>query len=237
MKRKILLLNAALLALTVYAGFELRRQYRAAQDREAATLRRKVAPAPPPPVSPLPEAPAVLPSSYADIALKTLFDRSRDPTVVTVVPPPSPPKPVPPFPVLKGMMNLGDGLTVVFAEKSGGAGVEVKPGERIGQFTLVAVNEQEAVFGWDGKTYTRRVEEIVDRAPQEKSETSRPAAAPPAAAPAAKVQAGPGTETGAATRACVTNDSTPAGAVVDGYRKVMLPPTPFGQPCRWEAVR
>ena len=237
MKHKILLLNVTLLAATIFTGFQLRRLYVAEKARESAALRYKLNPAPPPPVTPLTPAPAVLPSNYAEIATKTLFHKERNPTVVVVVPPPPPPKPVPPFPVLKGMMNLGDGLTAVFAEKSGSPGKEVKPGEPIGQFMLIAVNEQEAVFGWDGKTYRKRVEEILDRSRKEDQDTSRPAAPPPGAAPppVAKVATGPGAETGAGTRACNVNDSTPEGAVVDGYRKVSAN-TPFGKACRWEAV-
>ena len=239
MKHKILLLNGTLLAATIFAGFQLRRLYVAEHARETAALHYKITPAPPPPVAPLTPAPPVLPANYAEIATKTLFHKERNPTVVVVVPPPPPPVPVPPFPVLKGLMNLGDGggLTAVFAEKPGVPGKEVKPGEPIGQFTLVAVNEQEAVFGWDGKTYRKRVEEILDRTRREEQETSRPAAPPAGAAPAAvaKIPTGPGAETGAGTRACNANDSTPEGAVVDGFRKVMMN-TPFGKACRWEAV-
>jgi hypothetical protein len=185
----------------------------------------------------MPQAPAVLPSGYADIAQKMLFDRSRNPTVVVEVPAPPPPKPVPAFPVLKGMMNIGDGLTAVFAEKPGGPGAEVKPGEKIGQFKLVSVNEQEAVFEWDGREFHKRVEEILDRTLKENTDTPHAVAASAAAAPAqaVKLASGPGAQTGEATRACSPNDSTPSGAVVDGYRKVMTA-TPFGQACRWEAV-
>jgi TonB family protein len=34
---------------------------------------------------------------------------------------------------------------------------------------------------------------------------------------------------------CELNDNTPAGTVVDGYRKVVSP-TPFGEACRWDPV-
>jgi hypothetical protein len=236
LRQKLLLLNLALAGAIVFTGVQLRDLYRAAKAREAAVLNQKVKPAPPPPITALPPAPAVMPSGYADIAQKMLFDRSRNPTVVVEVPAPPPPKPVPPFPVLKGMMNIGDGLTAVFAEKPGGSGSEVKPGERIGQFKLLAVNEEEAVFEWDGREFHKRVEDILDRTLKESAETSRPAAPPGVPPPAVvKTATGPGAQTGEATRACNPNDSTAPGAVVDGYRKVMTT-TPFGQACRWEAV-
>jgi hypothetical protein len=242
LKRKLLILNLTLVGATIFTVVQLRDQYRAAKAREAATLNRKLKPAPAPAVAPMPEPPPVIPAGYADIAQKMLFDRSRNPTVVTVIPPPPPPKPVPPFPVLKGLMNLGDGLTAVFADKAGGTPREIKPGDPIGQFTLVSVNEQEAVFAWDGKTFRKPVNDIMDRTIVDAGESGRsttsaaaPAAAPPPP-PAVKVAAGPGADTGAGTKACVPNDSTPAGAVVDGFRKVTMS-TPFGLACRWEAAR
>ena len=238
MKQKLLLLNLALAGATIFTCVQLRDLYQSERSREAGILNQKVRPASPPPIAPMPPAPPVVPSGYADIAQKMLFDRSRNPTVVVDVPAPPPPKPVPPFPVLKGMMNIGDGLTALFAEKSGGPGKEIKPGEKIGQFTLVSVNEQEAVFAWDGREFHKPVEDILDRTLKETPEPSpAAAAAQPAAAPvqAAKVAAGPGAQNGQNTRACIANDSTPAGTVVEGYRKVQMA-TPFGQSCYWEAV-
>jgi hypothetical protein len=35
---------------------------------------------------------------------------------------------------------------------------------------------------------------------------------------------------------CNPGDTSPAGAVVDGYRKVVTR-TPFGEVCRWEPVQ
>lgn len=237
MSRKLLILNLALLAGTVFAGMQLRDMYLAKQAREEAIRHRRLTPAPVPPVTALPPAPPVLPASFADIATKMLFDKSRDSKVVEdPPPPPPPPPPVPPFPVLRGVMNLGDGLTAVFSAKPSDPPMEVKPGERIGQFTLVSVNEVEAVFAWNGKNYRKTVDEILDRSKEQSAETSRPAAPPPGA-PAAviKTPTGPGVETAGGTRSCNPNDSTPAGTVVDGLRKVELS-TPFGKACRWEPV-
>ena len=47
-----------------------------------------------------------------------------------------------------------------------------------------------------------------------------------------------GVEVGTATqpaRACKPGDNSPAGTVVDGYKKTVIP-SPFGSMCRWEAV-
>ena len=47
---------------------------------------------------------------------------------------------------------------------------------------------------------------------------------------------GPGIELGQGSRACVPGDTTPPGTVKDGFRKVVNK-TPFGNSCRWEAVK
>lgn len=229
-----MLLNLVLLAATVWAGWQLRSLYLAAKARDAAMLNKKLPPAPPPPLTPLAPPAPVMAAGYSKIATETLFDKSRNPTVVIVTQPPPPPPPVPPFPALKGMMNLGDGLTAMFSERPGGRGAEVKPGEKIGQFTLVSVNEQEAVFAWNGQTFRKPVDEILDRAKSDSAESSRPVAVTEAAPPpVVKTPLGPGAQTGEATRACNVNDSTPAGSVVDGYKKVEIQ-TVFGKACRWE---
>jgi hypothetical protein len=72
-----------------------------------------------------------------------------------------------------------------------------------------------------------------------------PAAAPAAATPApAKAQSlsdsaksGPFVDVGATeVRGCKPGDDSPAGAVVDGFKKVVSA-TPFGSACRWEQVK
>ena len=45
----------------------------------------------------------------------------------------------------------------------------------------------------------------------------------------------PGAETGTGIKGCQPGDNSPAGAVVDGYRKLVTE-TPFGKSCRWEKI-
>jgi hypothetical protein len=47
---------------------------------------------------------------------------------------------------------------------------------------------------------------------------------------------GPGETTHFGVKLCNPGDTSPVGAVVDGYRKV-LSPTPFGSSCLWEPVQ
>jgi hypothetical protein len=135
------------------------------------------------------------------------------------------------------MMNLGEGISAIFSEKPASPPVEVKPGQMIGQFRLASVNEQEAVFEWDGKTIRKRLHELMDRTIRDnEAAVARTAAVAPQAPAVVKAPVGPGPATNAGTRACVVNDDTPPGAVVDGFRKVVVE-TVFGPACRWEPVK
>ena len=243
MKQKLLALNVVLALLAIYAGWQLRQTHRAAKAREAATLAKRVPPAPPPPWRPLPAAPPVIAGGYSNVVQQTLFDRSRNPTVVVDLPPPPPPpppKPMPPLPVYHGMMNLG-GITVVLSVDANSPHQGIQIGESIGQFKLTGVNTEEITFEWDGQTITKKLDELKDQAPVQQQAAAAPVAPLPGrtetpAAPAPQSPLGPGTDIGSGLRACQANDSTPAGAVVDGFRKVVLF-SPFGQTCRWDPVR
>jgi hypothetical protein len=244
LKRKLLLLNLTLGLLAIYAGWQLRRTWRAAKAREAATMSRRVPVAPAPPFTPLPRTAPVVPGGYSEIVQQTLFDRSRNPVVVVELPKeePKPTKPMPRLPIYHGQMNLGDGVTVVMSEDNNSAHQGLRVGEMIGQFKLVDVNTEEITLEWEGQKIRKKLDEL-----REHADVPQAGAPPPVAtlgpartdAPAPAVQAspqGPGADTGGGYRACQANDSNPSGAVVEGYRKVIIP-NPFGQMCRWEAVR
>jgi hypothetical protein len=151
-----------------------------------------------------------------------------------VVPPPPPPPP--PFPALKGMMNVGDGLIVLFSEKAGGTAHASKVGEPVGQFTLKAVNEKEVVLAWNNQEFHKTVAELMDRSVREDADVAKPvvnASAPPP--PVIEAPKGPGVTTGETTKACLPGDTMDPGTVVDGFKKVVIA-VPFGKACRWEAV-
>jgi hypothetical protein len=243
LKRKLLILNLGLAAFLAYAGFALRHAWLAEKAREAAELNRPVKPGPPPIFNPLGVAPAVTPAGYATIAEETLFDRSRNPNVVIETPPPPPPKPMPPLPVYHGQMNIGTGPMASLSEKPASAGAFLHPGETIGPFKLVDVSSDEITLEWEGKTIRKKVDELLERSAQGPAaapaavtaRTDQPAALAPPPPAAAKTATGPGADTGAGFKRCEPNDSTPPGAVVDGYRKVIYA-TPFGDACRWDPV-
>ncbi len=241
MKRKLLLLNLALAALIAGAAWRLRLEWKAGRQHENAVLRQKLKPSPAPPYSPLPAAQPVVPATYLDIAQKMLFSRDRNSTVVVETAPPPPPKPMPPLPVLHGIMNIGDGPTAIMSEKKDAPNREVRPGQEIGEFKLLALSTGEIVLEWDGKEVRRRLDELLDRSvPAQAAAAAQPPAVGNAQPATPKIQvnapAGPGTDIGNGVKACVAGDSSPPGTVVDGMKKSVFN-TPFGQGCRWDPVK
>jgi hypothetical protein len=111
-KRKLLLANLVLLALTGAAALHLRREWTDADAREQAVLQQRIKPVPAPPITPLRPAEPVKAAGYIDIAQKMLFSKDRNPTVVIEPPAPPPPKPMPALPLFHGLLDLGDGAVL-----------------------------------------------------------------------------------------------------------------------------
>jgi hypothetical protein len=118
----------------------------------------------------------------------------------------------------------------------------VRTGEKVGEFTLVAVTRDEITLEWDGKQITKPIDEMIDRAAKEPASPppATPRGQPSAAAstpsqPAQKADAAPGVEVGKGMRSCQQGDTSPAGTVSGGYRKVVSA-TPFGMQCHWEQM-
>ena len=238
MKRKLLLANLALLALSVAGGMHLRREWTEAHAREGDVLRKRMRLAPPPPISPLPAAAPVKADGYSDIAQKMLFSRDRNPVVVVEPPPPPKVVPMPPLPLFHGVVDLGDGAMAIMSVGPKGPHRDYQPGDQVGDFKLVAVNNEELVLEWDGKTITKNVDEILDRSTSAPAAPGPVAAAAPASAapPVAKAPAAPGGDLNGGIKACQPGDTSPAGTVADGMRKV-IKPSPFGSKCYWETEK
>lgn len=237
MNRKLLILNLALAVAAVYAGVRIRNEYRAAKARSAATLNRAVSPATAPPFTPLPSPAPVLPSGYADIAQKMLFDKSRNSVVeLPPPPPPPPPKPVPPLPGYHGQMTLpGQGPIVILSEAGGGGHQGVRIGGEIGPFKLKEATSRELVFEWEGREIRKSVDELADHgAPQAAAAPAQRSEAAPQ--PVAKTPTGPGVPMGDGRTYCDPNDSNPPGTEQNGLVKTTKM-TPFGTQCWWEPVK
>jgi hypothetical protein len=243
LKRKLWLLNFALIALAVAGGWRLRRESRELDARERATLSKK---APPPPAlapPPAPPSPAVTPSSYLEIAQKMLWSKDRNSQVILDPPkPPDPPKPLPPLPAVHGVKAIDGTPIVMMSEKSGGRQRGIHPGEKIGEFKLVSVSSDELVLAWENRTVTKKLDELIDRGGDSLpvvaagGQAQAPSAAAASAAPPAAVKPEPGVKLAEGLANCQTNDPSPAGTVVNGMKKVVRQ-TPFGTSCVWEAVK
>ncbi len=250
MKRSLVLLNVLLLAALVAGAMELRRRWLEARAREAEVLRVKPVAAAATPVA-APETPSRLQAmQYFEVAERFLFARDRNPQVVIEKKPEPPPKPMPNFPLVYGVMDIGMGPTVFMSyERDKQQGFRL--GEKIGEFTLKAASQKEITFEWEGKPVTRTLDELRPKAEdaarsQEPSPALAanqrmnanvndvPVAAPPK--PPENVQPAPGQEIGMGRKGCIPGDSSPAGTVVDGYKKVSYQYA-FGPVCYWEQAR
>ncbi len=245
MKRKLIWLNIALAGLIVAAGYKVRDEWSEEQRREQAVRANLVRPAPVKPVV-VPPAPApVTAGTYSDIANKMLFSQQRNPTVVVEVPAPPPPKPMPALPFLHGVMGLPSGMLALLSAKPDSRSVGVHVGEKIGEFELAALSQDEISFHWEDKTVTKSVSEMIYHTQEKAAAQPQQVAAvgaPPAAAapkPSTPEKAKPAGEVpglAGGIKNCTPGDTSPAGTEADGYRKV-LKPTPFGNSCFWEPAK
>lgn len=243
MNRKLRVIDLGLVALAVLLGWQIRREVEWARNRERALQEAARKPGAGETLAPLPKVEALTATAYADVAAKNLFSPDRNPNVIIEQQAPPPPKPVPPFPVARGVMLWG-GVppTVVLADKAGGQQKGYHPGERIGEWKVVSIDNSYVVFEWDGKEFKKRIDELLDRTPilvaEAPAQASANTAAPPKPAQSLSGNgaSGPGADIGANMRACVPGDKSPSGAVVDGMKKVVSE-TPFGSSCRWEPVK
>ncbi len=241
MRRKLLLLNLALLVLGAAAAWQLRSRWLAGQGEERSLLKQPATPAGTALVPQLDAPRPVQAANYSDVAQKMLFTPDRNPDIAVET---APPKPVPPFPVAYGMMDLGDGPVVILSEKAGTPNRGYSAGQKIGEFNVAAVEPDAVVFEWDGKQFRKTMAELkppanaqpATAAASPASSPASPGTAAPVQAVTAAVNAGPGEVTTADQRACVPGDDSPDGTIRDGYRKV-LKRYLFTITCHWEKVK
>lgn len=238
MRKHLWLIDLTLLGLVFLVGTMVRDRWLDSQSREQALLRQMVRVAPAPVIPAMPGVNPSMPASYMEVAQQFLFSRDRNPNVILDPPPPPPPPvPMPALPLSYGVLDLGAGPTIILVDKPGGQHRGYHVGEMVGPFKLVALSDQVVTFDWEGKQVTKKVDELIDKRAKEAQvpAPAQAAAAKPQANAIIPVKAGPGVELGEKSRACVPGDTTPAGTITDGFKKVTNK-TPFGESCRWEAV-
>ncbi len=241
MRRNLIAVNLLLVALIALAGFQIRRQYLEQLRRQTEFMSAPAPAAPPPVVQVPPPASQVSAANYIGVAAQLLFSKDRNPTVTIEVPAV---KPMPSLPRYYGVMNFGT-PRVILATAPGQKQKSYSAGETIGEFKLVTIAQNGLVFEWEGKTVNASYSDIIDRSTAQPESSAPAASSGPAPSAAKTVNAvtavssteanKPGLETGTGLKACQPGDSTPAGAVVDGYRKLVTE-TPFGKSCRWEKI-
>jgi hypothetical protein len=254
MNRKLVLLNLALLALVGTLVWSLRVHYLEAKQRERETLQRtaraRSLAALPPVVAPAPAYPA----EYIAVAQQMLFSKDRNPNVPEEPKPlPPPPPPMPALPEAYGVMNLfGDHVIILSLGKN--AQKSYRTGDSIGPFKVVRFDSESVVFEWDGKEVERPIRELLAKndpqksppqqqapyqapGPPQASTTQAPSVQPISEISSSNADKNPtlGTDMGQGYRACSSGDTSPAGTVLNGYKKV-IGRTVMGPSCHWEKV-
>jgi len=245
----LLLLNLALIALAASLVWLLRERWLEAQAHERAIFeqaaRKKIVLTPPPVTPPKP----VTPAEYIDVASKMLFAADRNPNVIVDPPKPAPPPPpMPALPAYYGQMGIGE--PVVILSNATTPQKSYHAGDKIGPFEIVSFNLEKIAFKWNEKTVERKPEDLRSKeAPPELTQPN-PATLFPASQPQAQTQSKSlggssdlsnktdstiGVDMGASNHACVAGDTSPAGTIVSGMKKVMNR-TLMGMSCYWEPV-
>jgi hypothetical protein len=260
--RKLWLLNFVLLASAIALGSHVRENWREARRREAMLMSIDPPAAKGPGYQKVALLPPVTAATYLEVADKLLFARDRNSKVELPPPPPppvEPPKPVmPPLPKAFGYMNWG-GAKALLSEKSGASQRAYSPGEKIGDFTLVAVDRKNITFEWNGELVVKTWEELKDSAPAapapstistantgggpvlggamgDKPQLLTAEAKPPAPTDNSPKPSGPNPDAAGRAHSCAPGDTATVGAVVSGYKKTERM-TPFGKACFWDPVQ
>jgi hypothetical protein len=251
MNRRVILSSLALLALTGLLVWMLRMNWVQAKAHQRQVMTRaaeKKNILPPPPVTP---PKPVVPAEYFDVAQRMLFSKDRNPNVIVEVKPPPPKPPLPPFPLYYGQIGLGE--PGIFLSTSGSTQKIYHVGDKIGdkdKFVIVGFDLEKITLAFNDETVEKKLDELRPKQTPVPTASVNAAPAPPSAAartaslaptPADTTPDKPpdqivGADYGSGFHGCVSGDTSPAGTIKDGYKKV-ISQTLFGQSCHWETVK
>jgi hypothetical protein len=248
LKRKLLILNLALVVLLAAGLVELRRQIHVARDRYSIFDEASAAASATFPVSG--EAGAVRPVDHMPIVERLLFSADRNPIVEVEAPVIEVVK-RPELPMLVGLMDFGKGPIALMTAEGDAAAKPVSIGEKVGEYVFRAATAERITLEWQGQTFDLLHSELANR-PAAKAkapvrETRAPATRRPvgAATASAAADASPkqstslggkyniGRQIREGSHAADPKDSSPAGTVYQGYVKRERR-TPFGTQAWWE---
>lgn len=241
MTRRLFYLNAFLLLASLLLGIRLRMLWLDAREREEIVRLNDIERMKYRGAAPSPQVQAVNAMNYSDVAMRMLFSRDRNPTVVVEVAPEPPPPPTPPFPKSNGVMMFSDPRIILTAHAGEGQKV-YKFGDKVGDWEIVKFDSKTITLSWRDKEVTKDLADLVDNNPMAAPvQTAAPAAGGGGGGvtvkgPGGDVPAKPAGDYGNGTRSCAPGDSSPNGTVVDGMKKVVVA-NPFGVSCHWEPVK
>ncbi|MEO8097531.1 MAG: hypothetical protein ABI811_07495 [Acidobacteriota bacterium] len=253
MTRKAIILNILLLAALVWIGVRWRQSWVEASAREQAALARAPKPSAAVPPLAVPAVTAVTPAEYLPVAQQNLFAKDRNPNVVidppAPPPPPPPDPPVPPLPKYHGQMAFAEPVIVMSTDKSGQKSYHA--GDKVGEFTIAEFDRDTVTLTWNGKTLKNSVRDLAPKPEERKVIAPTPVAAKqgnatPSRGNVSKIGEGPSAaaekvepelgKPNGAYRDCLPNDSSPAGTIKSGYKKVTSVGL-MGPECHWESTR
>ena len=249
MNRKMVLLNLALIGLASVLVWQVRIRWLASQGHQREVLSKSVRGKPilAPPPAPAPKT--TTPAEYIDVAQRTLFARDRNPNVVVEPPPaPPPPPPMPALPFYYGQMSFGE--EVILLSLGSTEQKRYHAGDDIGPFRIVSYDRDNITFEWRGDPVERKLAELKPKETAQALAASTPVAAASAPAPVQNLssisapaqpsgaQANPtlGVDMGGGFRGCAAGDNSPAGTLLNGYRKVVARNL-MGTSCHWEQAK
>jgi hypothetical protein len=245
-RREHILAIAALLVLNALLGWYLERLRKDYRNRTQWIYAGPVA-STTPTNSGRPTQPAGT-QDWSEIVNRNLFTPERS----TQAPEEKQAK-APELPLLFGTMNLGSGWFALMApgDQASPASKKVLPGEAIGGYKLVSIATSQVVVEWEEKKFTIDVSESARRVPRIVDKTASARADRAAATPPPVTSVGTASARAASTAPTLTttggkkaaanyvppgaDPDAPAGTIVGGRRKVVVP-TPFGPQVYWEEV-
>jgi hypothetical protein len=174
MTRKLMLLDLALAVVVSFLVWQMRREWVEAHARAQGFLSTQVKQLPAKPLAALPKVSPLVAVFYAEVAQLDLFSKDRNPQVILDPVEPPKAKPIPAFPVARGVL-LWDGAppVVVLSLRPGGRQKGYHPGEQIGDWKIVSVDNQYVVFEWDGKRRRRPPPRLPTRRPPPRRKVCR----------------------------------------------------------------
>ena len=241
-RRQLLLWHTGLVVAALLLGWRLAAEWRHTnQLRYAASV-------PPSSASIAPLAPGVANQSLVfpgEIVAKNLFSPDRTSELAQ---PPAQQRPVSPLPVVFGTMKLGQHYEALMAESEPGgsrAFRRMKKGERLGDYTVVEIRENQVEVEYQGQRSTLDVYQSANSVPR------RQAAAAPAARPvvesagSAPSQPSPSAQqpprsvppTIPTGSSAATQPDPYTRITIEGNRRKVERQTPFGTQVWYEEIR